>query len=252
MEIFSLKGKKAMVTGAGGSIGFAIAEGFVKAGASVAFIDYAPNIHNVAKSADPTGERAFGVVGDLTKIEALSEIYNEALEKLGGQVDILVNCAGVALRGDCETYPLDLWKKTMSLNVDAVFFLSQLASKAMIKQGKGKIINVSSILSILGSGGSPAYSTSKGAVIQMTKSMAIGWGRMGINVNAMAPGWLESPLSEGVRSDPERVKTINNRLPIDRWAFPIDMVGPAIFLASDASDYVNGTTLVIDGGYTVC
>lgn len=252
MPTFDLQGKKAMITGAGGGMGLAIAKGFLAAGANVAMIDVSPAIGDVAHSVDESGQRAFGIIGDLSKVENLEPLFQQALTALGGEVDILVNSAGITIRGDCATYPLHLWQKIMSINVDAMFFFSQLAAVEMMKKESGKIINLASMLSFFGSGASPAYATSKGAVAQMTKSMAIAWGAQGVCVNALAPGWVESALTTKLREDVAETTAITKRIPLNRWATPEDVVGPAIFLASQASDYINGVILPVDGGYLIC
>jgi 2-deoxy-D-gluconate 3-dehydrogenase len=247
--MFDISGKKAIITGANRGMGFSIAKGIHDAGGKVVLIDINADVHKAAAKLDPTGETAFGVVGDLGKLDKLEDIFLESIGKLDGEVDILINAAGISRRGDCETFDPKDWSDVMDVNANAIFFFSQLAGRVMIKKGKGKIINIASMLSFNGSGGSVAYATSKAAVASITKSLAIAWGIKGVNVNAVAPGWIKTELTKGVRKDVEKTKTISSRIPMKRWGEPEDVVGAIIFLASDAANYVNGAIIPVDGGY---
>jgi 2-deoxy-D-gluconate 3-dehydrogenase len=247
--MFNISGKKAIITGANRGMGFSIAKGIHDAGGKVVLIDINDDVTNAAAKLDPTGETAFGVVGDLGKLDKLEDIFLESIGKLDGEVDILINAAGISRRGDCETFDPKDWSDVMDVNANSIFFFSQLAGREMIKNGKGKIINIASMLSFNGSGGSVAYATSKAAVASITKSLAIAWGIKGVNVNAVAPGWIKTELTKGVRKDAEKTKTISSRIPMKKWGEPDDVVGAIIFLASDAANYVNGAIIPVDGGY---
>ncbi|MGD1823001.1 MAG: SDR family NAD(P)-dependent oxidoreductase [Pleomorphochaeta sp.] len=250
MSVFDFSGKKALVTGANRGMGFSVAKKFYEAGADVVLLDITEHVVESAASIDPSGERTHGVVGDISKLDEIETVFNECLEKLGGEIDILINCAGISRRGVCEDYPLSDWEAVMNVNASGLFFMCKLAGKEMLKKGSGKIINFASMLSFFGSGSSIAYSASKGAVAQITKSLCIAWGAKGLNVNAVAPGWVETELTGPLRQNKEKTAGISKRIPMVRWADPdTDIAGPVLFLASDQAKYINGAVIPIDGGY---
>jgi 2-deoxy-D-gluconate 3-dehydrogenase len=201
-------------------------------------------------------ERGFtchGVITDLGKQKELEQGFYDALEKLGGHLDILVNGAGIQKRHKSEEFPYEDWEKVLNINLNAVFSLCQLAGKQYIAQNsRGKIINIASMLSFFGGYTVPAYAASKGAVAQLTKALCNEWAEKGINVNALAPGYMDTEMNVAL-TDPTnpRYKEITDRIPAHVWGTPEDMKGPCIFLASSASNYINGAIIPVDGGYLV-
>ncbi len=248
MNLFDLTGKRAIVTGSCQGLGRSIAEGLAQAGAVVCLMDLNPECGRTAKEMSVDGLAFEGVTVDLTDREDLERGFMEAVDRLGG-LDILVNNAGMQVRGDAEEIELTRWDKLMELNVTAVFEMSQLAARHMIAHGGGKIINVASMLSFFGGYRCSPYAASKGAVAQLTKACSNEWAGKGINVNAIAPGYMDTPLNTAIINDPERNREITLRIPAHRWGVPEDLKGTVIYLASGASDYVSGAIIPIDGGY---
>lgn len=249
-NLFDLSGRTAVITGGASGLGIGIAEGFSEFGAKVALIDFSQTVSETAdRIQKATGKPVFGVQGDLSRQEELSHAFSDSVSLLGGGLTIIVNCAGISHLCVSEEFPLDKWDSVMAINLKAVFSLSQLAAKIMLRQGYGKIINIASMLSFFGGKNSPAYSASKGAIMQLTKSMSNDWAAEGINVNALAPGYMMTPLNRVI--DSERKKAIDLRIPKGRWGTPDDIKGAAIFLASAASDYLCGAIIPVDGGYLV-
>ena len=248
MKLFDLSGKKAIVTGAGAGLGKSIALGLAEAGADVAIIDIAETVFDVASNMCSAGEKIIGVRANLMDRQDLGRGFSECVEKLGG-LDILVNNAGMQVRGTVEEIPLDGWDRLMELNVTAVFERSQLAAREMGKHGSGKIINVASMLSFFGGLNCSPYAASKGAVAQLTKAFSNELASKGIQVNAIAPGYMNTALNTNIINDPVRYHEITLRIPARRWGVADDLKGTVIFLASHASDYVSGAIIPIDGGY---
>lgn len=248
LDLFDLHGKKAIVTGAAAGLGQKIAQGLAEAGAAVTIIDRIDETEKIAASMSVDNLTFYGVQADLLDRSSLKSGFDSAVEKLGG-LDILVNNAGMQVRGPAEDIPLDKWDRLVELNVTAVFEMSQLAAKQMSPQGGGKIINVASMLSFFGGLNCCPYAASKGAVAQLTKAFSNEWASRGINVNAIAPGYMNTALNTKLMADPERYNEITQRIPANRWGLPDDLKGTVIFLASKASDYVTGAIIPIDGGY---
>ena len=248
MDLFSLEGKKAIVTGAGSGLGCSIAVGLAQAKAEVAILDVMPEIGQKAEELSRQGGKFYGIQADLLNRESLRAGFETAAAKLGG-VDILVNNAGMQVRGAAEDIGISAWDRLMELNVTAVFELSQMAARVMKAGGGGKIINVASMLSFFGGYRCSPYAASKGAVAQLTKAFSNEWAGMGIQVNAIAPGYMDTPLNTAIINDPKRNEEITLRIPARRWGKPEDLIGTVIFLASPASDYVTGAAIPIDGGY---
>lgn len=248
MDLFDLLGKKAIVTGAGAGLGNSIAIGLAEAGATVAIIDIMQDVKKAAEEMSVDGKQLIGVQANLLSREGLKGGFEEAVQLLGG-LDILVNNAGIQVRGKAEEIPLEGWDRLMELNVTAVFEMSQLAATHMMKHGGGKIINLASMLSFFGGFQCSPYAASKGAVAQLTKALSNEWASQGINVNAIAPGYMDTPLNTAIINDPVRNHEITLRIPANRWGVPEDLKGTVIFLASKASDYVSGAVIPIDGGY---
>ncbi len=246
--MFNLNGKKAIITGGAQGLGFSMTEAFHNAGVEIAVIDISDEIVNVSSKLKVNDAKIHAVKGNLLDIDSLRQSFEEALDKLGGTVDILINSAGLIERKPALEFSLDSWHRILGLNVTAVFELSRLAAVEMKKQGSGKIINMGSIRSVLGGFNAAAYSTSKGAVLQLTKSLSNEWAEYGIQVNAIAPGYMLTTMNTDLMNDPVRGSQVEARLPAKRWGTPQDVAGVALFLAAPASDYVTGTLIPVDGG----
>ncbi len=249
MDIFDLRGKTAIVTGGNKGLGLGISEGLCEAGAAVAMIASSASVHEAASGLCGRGYKAFGVQADLSSRESLARGFDEALSRLGGGLDILVNNAGIQRRARCEDFSLEDWDEVLNVNLSAVFQACQLAGRLMLAQGGGKIINLASMLSFFGGYTVPAYAASKGGVAQLTKALANEWAGRGINVNAIAPGYMDTDMNARLLADEKRRAEISARIPAGRWGTGDDMKGLAVFLASKASDYVNGAIIPLDGGY---
>jgi 2-deoxy-D-gluconate 3-dehydrogenase len=247
-NLFSLEGKKVLLTGGAAGLGRSIIQGMHDAGAEVAIIDISDSVFQAAKEIQGDGPNAYGIKADLGNKESLEKGFNEAIEKLGGYLDILVNNAGVQRRCPAIDFSQEDWDFVIKLNLTQVFQMSQLAGKIMIKRGYGKIINIASMNTFITVKNISAYAASKGAIGQYTKSLANEWGGFGINVNALAPGFIQTQMTASVDNTPDRLKLLD-RIPAGRWGKPDDLVGTAIYLASSASDYVNGAIIPIDGGF---
>ena len=245
---FDLSGKIAIVTGASSGLGVGIAEALALAGADVACVARHECIQAKEKIQN-AGRRFLGIQADLGNMEAITQIVSDVL-KAFGKIDILVNNAGIVAHSDCLHCSEQDWDSTMDVNMKSIFFLTQAVGRTMIDRGQGgKIINIASMLSFQGGLNVPAYAASKGAVYTMTQSFCNEWARYGINVNAIAPGYMDTRVNTALKSDPVRGPQILARIPAGRWGTPEDLGGAAVFLASDASNYVNGFTLAVDGGW---
>ena len=248
INLFDIKGKKAIVTGATRGLGKGMAEALLESGCEVAAIGSSDGIFDTVKNWQELGYKAFSIKADLSIKEENYRAFSEALKLLGG-VDILVCGAGVISRFPSEEFPICEWEKTINVNLTSTFIMCQEASKEMIKKGYGKIITISSMCSYFGGQTVPAYSASKGAVMQLTRALANDWAGKGINVNSIAPGYMDTDMTEGIRTNPDRFSDITKRIPMGRWGTPDDMKGITIFLSSRASDYLSGAIIPVDGGY---
>lgn len=245
LKLFDLSGKVAIVTGSSTGLGQGICRAFVGAGAKVVGVDYVESTETAKELGDPF----YGVVADLTSIEPIGRIIGTAVEKFG-RLDILVNNAGIIRREDAIDFSEKNWDDVMGINAKTVFFFSQAAAKRFLAQGSGgKIISIASMLSYQGGIRVPSYTASKSAVKGITMSMANEWAKYGINVNAIAPGYMATNNTAQLRADKGRSEEILERIPAGRWGTPADVMGAAVFLASAASDYVNGFTIAVDGGW---
>ncbi|WP_308634585.1 2-dehydro-3-deoxy-D-gluconate 5-dehydrogenase KduD [Paenibacillus silvisoli] len=244
---FDLSGKTALVTGTSGGIGQAIAVGLAEAGASVVAVS-ASNSDETLALIRAIGGRAAQISADLSKADNLEPVFAEATGFFGG-IDILVNNAGTIRRAPAAEHARSDWYDVIDLNLNAVFFLSQLAGRGMIERGSGKIINIASMLSFQGGINVPGYTASKHAVTGITKALANEWAGKGVQVNAIAPGYIDTRNTAPLIADEKRNKAILERIPAGRWGQPEDLKGPAVFLASSASDYMNGHVLCVDGGW---
>ncbi len=248
LENFSLRGKVAIVTGSSTGLGQGICCGFAEAGASVVGVDYVKS-PETKEMVEKSGVSYLEVVADLMSTEPIEGIIQQAV-KAFGHIDILVNNAGIIRREDSINFTEKDWDDVMNINVKTVFFFSQAAARQFISQKSGgKIINIASMLSFQGGIRVPSYTASKSGVMGSTRLMANEWAKNDINVNAIAPGYMSTNNTKALRADPDRSEAILDRIPAGRWGFPEDVKGPAVFLASSASDYVNGYTLAVDGGW---
>ncbi|WP_302821263.1 SDR family oxidoreductase [Fusobacterium ulcerans] len=253
MKFLDLTNKKAIITGAAQGLSLGMAEGLMEAGAEVCILDINPKVIEVAEEFNRRGFKCHGVIADIAKEAEREKAFADAVSKLENHLDIIVNSAGVQRRHKSEEFPLSDWNFVIDVNLTAVFVLSQLAAKQFMKQNsKGKIINIASMLSFFGGYTVPAYAASKGGIAQLTKAFCNEWAGKGINVNALAPGYMDTEMNEAL-TDPSnpRYSEITSRIPANRWGTPNDMKGPVVFLASDASDYLNGAIIPVDGGYLV-
>lgn len=253
MEYFDLTGKNAIVTGAAGGLCLGMAEGLMEAGASVCIIDVNPKAEDTALKMRERGFQCSCVIANIADEKEREQAFLEAVKLLSGTLDIIVNGAGVQRRHKSEEFPIEDWNFVLDVNLTAVFSLCQMAAKQfMAQQTKGKIINIASMLSFFGGYSVPAYAASKGAVAQITKAFCNEWAEKGINVNALAPGYMATEMNTALL-DPKnpRNKEITDRIPAHRWGTGEDMKGPCVFLASEGSDYLNGAVIPVDGGYLV-
>jgi 2-dehydro-3-deoxy-D-gluconate 5-dehydrogenase len=248
LESFRLQNKVALVTGSAGGMGAAIAFALAEAGAEIATHDIRPPAETVA-TIEKAGGKAAAFSADLADTAAPDALFKQVLDKFG-RVDILVNNAGIILREDAVNVPLADWLKVIQINENAVFQLSQLAGRDMMsRNAPGKIINIASLLSFQGGIRVPSYAAAKGAVAQITKALANEWAVKGIQVNAIAPGYIATNNTAQLRADPVRSQQILDRIPAGRWGEATDVAGTAVFLASPAADYITGHVLVVDGGW---
>ena len=248
LDAYRLDGRVALVTGASTGLGQAIAIALAEAGADLICHGNTRSPDSTSETISRLGRKAFSLTGDLSRKETPAEMMEAAMAKTG-RLDILVNNAGTIRRAPAFDYSQEDWTTVIEVNLSAVFRLSQLAGRQMLAQGGGKIINIASLLSFQGGITVPAYAASKGGVAQLTKALANEWAGKGINVNAIAPGYMRTDNTKALQQDETRNRQILERIPAGRWGEPSDLAGPAVFLASAASDYVNGEVLVVDGGW---
>ena len=248
LDQFKLDSRVALVTGASAGLGRAIAIGLAEAGADVACHGNSRSPEATCEAVAETGRAAFAVTGDLAESTTPQKLIDETLDRFG-RIDILVNNAGTIRRAPAVDYSESDWAIVIQVNLSAVFRLSQLAGRQMIAQGKGKIVNIASLLSFQGGITVPAYAASKGGVAQLTKALSNEWAGKGINVNAIAPGYMRTDNTKALQQDETRNRQILERIPAGRWGEPSDLAGAAVFLSSPASDYVNGEVLTVDGGW---
>jgi 2-deoxy-D-gluconate 3-dehydrogenase len=251
MNLFDLTGRVAVVTGGNGGIGLGMAKGLAQAGAAIVIA-----ARNAEKSAaavaelEALGIRSAFVALDVANPQSCRAMIADVLGRFG-RLDILVNNAGMSIRKPPETYELAEWLKVIDTNLNGVFVLCQGCHAPMKRQGGGKIINIGSMMSIFGGAYAAPYSTSKGGIVQLSKSLATAWARDNIQVNSVLPGWIDTELTQNAR---DQVKGLNERVlartPAGRWGVPDDLAGIAVFLASAASDFVTGAAIPVDGGYS--
>lgn len=248
LDAFRLDGKNALVTGSQSGLGSAIAIALAEAGANVGIHGLREQPARICKEIQALGRKTFYRFGDVADPEICSSLVRQTVDKFGS-IDILVNNAGTIRRAPAADFPQQFWDEVIAVNLTAVFQLSQLAARNMMKQGRGKIINIASMLSFQGGVFVPSYAAAKAGVAALTRAFANEWASKNINVNAIAPGYMETANTEALRADPVRSRQIMERIPAARWGEPSDLGGAAVFLASAASDYVHGHILAIDGGW---
>jgi 2-deoxy-D-gluconate 3-dehydrogenase len=246
-RLFDLTGRVAVVTGANTGIGQGLAIALAEAGADVALVGRTP-AEQTAEKVRAAGRKASIIGADLSTIAPVQEVVDRAIGELGG-LDILVNNAGTIRRADALEFSEEDWDAVIDTNLKSVFFLCQAAARHMVGHGKGKIINIASMLSFQGGIRVPSYTASKSGVAGLTKLLANEWAPKGINVNAIAPGYIATNNTAALQADEIRNRQILDRIPAGRWGEPSDLAGAAVFLASDASNYVQGHILAVDGGW---
>ena len=248
MNHFSLHGKVAVVTGARTGLGQGIALALAEAGANIIGVG-STTLEETEKLITSVGRKFHGIHADLMHVDCIERIIDESVYEMG-QIDILVNNAGIIRRESALEFSEENWDDVMNINLKTVFFLSQAVAKQYLKQGSGgKIINIASMLSFQGGINVPSYAASKAGIKGLTMSLANEWAKHNININAIAPGYMATDNTLTLRHDQERNNEILKRIPMGRWGTPEDLYGPCIFLASDASKYMNGFTMAVDGGW---
>ena len=248
LNAFNLQGKVVLVTGCDKGLGQGMALGLAEAGCDIVSVSRSVP-QETAQKVQALGRRLYAIQADLSRPESIADIVPAALAA-AGRIDILVNNAGTIRREDALSFSEKDWDEVMNLNLKSVFFLSQAVAKQFLAQGSGgKIINIASMLSFQGGIRVPSYTASKSGVLGITRLLANEWAAHHINVNAIAPGYMATNNTQQLRDDAERSKEILDRIPAARWGTPEDLKGPVVFLASPASDYINGYTVAVDGGW---
>ena len=249
--LFDLKGKTALITGGNGGIGLGIAEGFAESGANLAIAARnTEKTQEVVTKFNGKNTPTIGIEVDVSDLASVENMVADTL-KAYGSIDILVNNAGIGIRNLPQEYDIEDWNKVIDINLTGAFLSSKAVYPSMKKQGAGKIINIGSMTSIFGLDWAVAYASSKGGIVQLTKTLAVSWAKDGIQANTILPGWIHTDLTQGIKDNyKNRYDHILSRIPENRWGEPADLSGTAIFLASDASNYVTGVSITVDGGYT--
>lgn len=250
-NMFNLNGKVALVTGVSTGIGKGIACGLAEAGADIAGIYNSHEPEEIKKEVEGLGQKFFGFKADLRNPDSVDEIIENVVEKFK-RIDILVNNAGLIRRTNALEFSKEDWYDVININQNTLYFLCQAVANQFVKQdSRGKIINIASMLSYHGGMNVSSYTASKHAVVGITKILASDLGQYGINVNALAPGWIKTEMSKAIRNNHDRSKAILSRIALGEWGTPQDFKGAVVFLASDASNYITGITIPVDGGYLV-
>jgi 2-deoxy-D-gluconate 3-dehydrogenase len=250
LDRFSLEGKCGVVTGAGTGIGKAMATGLAEAGAEVALAGNELNVlEETAAGMKASGLKVRHFYVDMADPASIGKLVVSVLDTFG-QIDFLFNNAGIIYRAPFEKFPANEWEEMIQVNLTGPFLLSQVVANHMIEKGiKGSIVNTSSLIAFFGGVTVPAYAATKGGITQLTKAMCNDLGKYGIRANAIGPGWVKTGMTKALRENEERYQAISDRIPLGRWAEPEDLAGLAVFLASDASAYITGQVVFIDGGY---
>jgi 2-deoxy-D-gluconate 3-dehydrogenase len=247
-KLWDLSGRVALVTGGRRGLGLAMCEGLAAAGVKVACVGSGSDCEELRNRVAACGGEMAYFQADLSQRAARADLVDKTVKQFG-RLDILVNCAGAQYRQPAVDFALDKWDELLSLMLTGVFELSQLAARVMERQGGGKIINIASLCSFQGGWTIPAYTAAKHGVVGLTKALANEWAAKNIHVNAIAPGYFDTEMCAGIVNDPVREPKIRERIPAGRWGQPEDLIGPLLFLAGNASNYVDGHVLVVDGGW---
>ena len=251
LSLFDLTGKRALITGSSRGIGFALAKGLAGAGAELIINGRDTKaLGAAAKALAEDGAKVTALAFDVTNPESVNEAIEHAENEIG-PIDILINNAGMQHRSPLEDFPADKFDQIIKTNVNSVFYVGQAVAKHMIARGEGKIINICSVMSTLARPGIAPYTTSKGAVANLTKGMATDWAKHGLNINGIAPGYFKTELNAALVADETFSTWLEKRTPMGRWADTEELVGAAVYLGSKASSFVNGHVLYVDGGITV-
>lgn len=248
LQSFSLEGKNALVTGSQQGLGAGIARALAQAGANVGCHGLSSQADGICQEICKLGRKTFFMSGNVANPQLCDDLVQRTVDELGS-IDILVNNAGTIKRAPAVEFPQEYWDEVIAVNLSSVFRLTQRAGQHMLENGGGKIINIASLLSFQGGVFVPSYAAAKSGVAAITKSFANEWASKGVNVNAIAPGYMATDNTSALRSDADRTRQIMERIPAGRWGEPTDLAGAAVFLASKASDYVHGHVLVVDGGW---
>ena len=248
LDLFKLDNRVALVTGASRGLGQAMALGLAEAGADIACISRSGDDAAIRAAVENLGRRFLGLTADLVDPAQRQGLIDKVVAGLG-RIDILVNNAGGGTRFPPEEYPMNEWRDLLEVHLNAAFDLSQQAARHMLERGRGKIINIGSVMSCEGGLNIPAYAAAKHALAGLTKSLAVAWSSRGINVNCIAPGYFETNMAGSLKYHPVRGQQILDRIPAGRWGMPEELKGLAVYLASDASNYMHGSVIAIDGGW---
>jgi 2-deoxy-D-gluconate 3-dehydrogenase len=248
LDQFRLDGRVALVTGGTRGLGRAMAEGLAEAGADIACISRGGDDAELRERVESLGRRYLGLTADVGQPAARAGLVDRVVAELGS-LEILVNNAGGGTRFPPEEYPLDQWRELVEVHLFAAFELSQQAARHMLPRGRGKIINIGSVMSFEGGLNISAYAAAKHGIAGLTRSLAVSWSAQGINVNCIAPGYFETTMSNSLKYHPVRGQQILDRIPCGRWGMPAELQGLCVFLASDASNYMHGSIVEIDGGW---
>jgi 2-dehydro-3-deoxy-D-gluconate 5-dehydrogenase len=248
LDLFSLKGKTALITGCDTGLGMGMAVALAEAGADIVGASIAQDYSAVKNAVESAGQKFTYHRVDISDRTALY-VFIKAVKEENRRIDILVNNAGIIMRKPAAEHPDEYWDKVIDINLNAQFIIGREFGKDMIQNGAGKIIFTCSLLSFQGGVNVPGYTASKSAVAGLVRAFGNEWGSKGVCVNGIAPGYIATNNTQALREDPERSQSILERIPIGRWGVPDDFKGPVVFLASAASDYVNGTVLFVDGGW---
>lgn len=254
MKLFSLKGKTAIVIGGSKGIGKAVAMGLSEAGADVVISSRSQEQLDISSKeiSDKTGGNVVGISADIKSLDGVNSLVSKVVEKFG-HIDILINGAGLNVRDTVLEFTEEGWDAVQDVQLKYVFFMSQAVAKHMVEKGiKGRIINIASLTSVLGLKNMVSYACAKAAVVELTKVLANELAQYGINVNAFGPGYVKTDMTKAVFENKERVQELLSRIPMDRFGIPEDMIGTVVFLASEASNYITGQIIYVDGGWLAC
>lgn len=248
LDLFKLDGRVALVTGGSRGLGQAMAVGLAQAGADIACLSRSGEATQTEELVKEAGRRFISIQSDLNKPDDRVGVADRVVSELGS-VDILVNNAGIGERFPPEEYPDERWRLLLEIHVNAAFDLCQQVAPHMLRRGRGKIINIGSVMTFEGGWQIPAYAVAKHGLAGLTKSLANSWSSKGINVNCICPGYFETDMAGTLKNDPVRGPQIQDRIPCGRWGLPDELAGLTVFLASDASNYMHGSSVPIDGGW---